>query len=475
MNRNRNININIKSVRRTIVKGGKGVDRARGTRDFLPVEMRKRRIMEERMREIAERWGYEEIRTPTFERSELFTLKSGEAILKEMYEFRDKGGRHLALRPELTAPVIRMYVNELKMVPRPTKVYYFGNCFRYEEPQKARYREFWQFGTEIIGSDSPEAQAELIALAFSILKALGVKAELQVGHVGLMRERLRAANVDAEEINTVMRLIDKGEQEEVVEFMDGIGVESESRDDALALLELKGKNVLRAAKDRNLIDGGADVVKELETVQKILDYYNVDYTLNLGIARGLNYYTGLVFEVYEIGGALGAQNQICGGGSYRLAALLGGEEIPTAGFAFGFDRLVEIFSVEENSLKRRGVTVIPVPVSVRAGAGAGAGAGERDQAQEVMREAVRITSMLRDSLHKQTPTQIDLMNRSLSAQLKSANARGDLFAVLIGKDELGQGKVTLRDLKTGEQERIAVDDCVARLEALFGEEFRIEG
>ena len=119
--------------------------------------------------------------------------------------------------------ITEMYLNELKMARKPTKWYYFGNCFRYEEPQKARYREFWQFGTEIIGSDSQEAQAELIALAFNILKSLGVKAELHVGHVGLIRERLRAANVNDEQINTVMRLIDKGEKEAVIEFLENGG------------------------------------------------------------------------------------------------------------------------------------------------------------------------------------------------------------------------------------------------------------
>ena len=123
------------------------IERARGTRDFMPAEMEKRRLMETKMRAIAASWSYDEIRTPTFELAELFTRKSGAGILKEMYEFKDKSGRHLALRPELTAPVIRMYVNELKMAPKPTKVYYFGNCFRYEEPQKARYRE-------LINSDS---------------------------------------------------------------------------------------------------------------------------------------------------------------------------------------------------------------------------------------------------------------------------------------------------------------------------------
>jgi histidyl-tRNA synthetase len=417
----------------------------------MPEEMRKWRIMEKRMRDVAERWGYEEIRTPTFERAELFTLKSGEAILKEMYEFRDKGGRHLALRPELTAPVVRMYLNELKMAPKPTKWYYFGNCFRYEEPQKGRYREFWHFGTEIIGSDSPEAQAEIIALAFSAMESLGIKAELNVGHVGLIRERLRVAHVNEEQINTVMRLIDKGERQAVIEFMDEMGVKDELIDDLLCLLDLKGKWALKEACNRNNIASDTGALQELELLLELLDCYGVDYTLNLGLARGLEYYTGMVFEIYETGGRLGAQNQICGGGSYRLAALFGGDDIPLTGFAFGFDRLAEIFSVEEKDLERRGVVVVPIR--------------DKDADREVMKTAIRIATTLREFVP--THTHIDLMNRSLSAQLKYANTRHDSFAVLVGKNELKEANVTLRNLNTGEQEKLSVEGCVERLKAYF--------
>ncbi len=426
------------------------IERARGTRDFMPAEMRKRRIMEERMREIAEKWGYEEIRTPTFERSELFTLKSGEEILKEMYEFKDKGGRHLALRPELTAPVIRMYVNELKMAPKPTKVYYFGNCFRYEEPQKARYREFWQFGAEIIGSDSPEAQAEIIALAYFIVKSLGVKAELHVGHVGLIRETLRGANVGEEKINNVMRLIDKGEREEVVGFMNELGVKEELIDDLICLIDLKGKYALKEARDHKIVaSDSSDALKELEMLLEILDYYGVLYTLNLGIARGLDYYTGMVFEIYEADGKLGAQNQICGGGSYRLAALFGGDDTPSTGFAFGFDRVAEIFPLETKDLKSMKVVVVPVR--------------EKNAAQDVVKEAIKIAFELREFF----PTYMDVMRRSLSAQLSYANSINAAFAVLVGKNEMKEAKVTLRNLDTGEQEKLSVEECVERLKVGF--------
>ena len=402
------------------------------------------------MRELTERWGYEEISTPTFELAELFTLKSGEAILKDMYEFEDKGGRHLALRPELTAPVTRMYVNELKMASKPTKVYYFGNCFRYEEPQKARYREFWQFGVEIIGSDRPEAQAEVIALAYYTLKSLGIKAELHVGHVGLIRERLRDAGVGEEKINKVMRLIDKGERQEVIAVMNGIGVEREVIDDLLRFIALRGKDALKEAHDHTIITPDSDALKELEMLLEMLNYYGVDYTLNLGIARGLDYYTGMVFEIYEAGGTLGAQNQICGGGSYRLAALLGGDEVPSTGFAFGFDRLAEIFRLENRDLKRKEVVVVPVRE------------GDTNE-REVVKEAIKIASKLREFFI----TQIDVMNRGLSAQLSYANAINASFAVLVGKNELKEGNVTLRDLNTGKQEGMCLEECVVRIKACF--------
>jgi len=170
--------------------------------------------------------------------------------------------------------------------------------------------------------------------------------------------------------------------------------------------------------------------------------------LNLGIARGLDYYTGMVFEIYEVGGSLGAQNQICGGGSYRLAALFGGDDVPSTGFAFGFDRLAEIFCLESEVLERMDVVVVPVR--------------ERNQDnREVVQEAIKVAFTLREFV----PTHIDVMNRSLSAQLSYANAIRASFAVLVGKNELEEGKVTLRDLNTGTQERMNLEDCVGRITA----------
>src|SRR5512136_113002 len=183
------------------------LQRPKGTRDFLPEEMEERRAVEGRLRDHARSWGYREIATPAFEHLELFTVKSGEGIVGEVYAFEDKKGLSMALRPEITAPVLRMYVNEGRSLPKPLRWFYFADCFRYEDPQKGRYRQFWQFGTELIGADTPEASAEVILLAADLLGATGVEFTLQVGHLAPMKKVLSplAPEVQAR----LMRFLDK--------------------------------------------------------------------------------------------------------------------------------------------------------------------------------------------------------------------------------------------------------------------------
>ncbi len=185
------------------------IQRPRGTRDFSPDEMYRRRQVESIMRQTCKTFGYMEIGTPTFESLKLFTAKSGEGIVKQLYNFKDKGGRDIVLRPELTAPVMRFYVNELQGFSKPLKLFYFGNCFRYEEPQKGRFREFYQFGAEVIGG---KADSEVIALAVKILKNAGLKNFiLKIGHLGILRNIL--GNVPP----SVMTIIDKKNFDELKE------------------------------------------------------------------------------------------------------------------------------------------------------------------------------------------------------------------------------------------------------------------
>lgn len=400
------------------------IQRPRGTRDFLPEEMFRRRMAELRLREIAERWGYSEISTPTFEHLELFTMKSGEGIVGELYAFKDKSGRELTLRPEMTAPVTRVFLNELKSAPRPMRFYYFANCFRYERPQKGRFREFWQFGVELIGSDGAHANAEVIALASEMLRSLGIRGDLRINDLSLLRKRLR--KLSGEEQNRALRLIDKKSFEELREFLRG-KMSVEDIENLIELVSFRG-----SPEDAEEFGELSGILKEL---CRILDLYGVEYSVDFGIARGLDYYTGIVFEIYAEG--LGAQNQICGGGSYDLASVFSSLSVPSTGFAIGFDRVMEITSISEKP--RKPVVLVSTP-------------GLRD-------EAIRVALKLRSDI----PVVTDVMNRSISAQMKYADAIGAKFALILGEREIEEGKILVRDLESGEQEEISFESLLEYL------------
>lgn len=409
------------------------IERPRGTRDFLPDEMEKRRAIESIMRKIAESYGYREIQTPTFEHLELFTIKSGEGIVEEIYAFKDKGGRDLALRPELTAPVMRMFVNECSVMPRPLRFYYFANCFRYERPQKGRYREFWQFGVELIGSTSPLADAEVISLAYTIMKELKLDFELHIGHVGLLRHLLR--DLEEDKASKIMRLIDKKDEKGLESYLNEIGVSNDLKESIRAMIELAG--------GKDVIEDAGKIIPDfdfthIETLCNILDALGVEYTLNLGIARGLDYYTGVVFEAYAKHG-LGAQKQICGGGSYRLAHLFGGEDVPSTGFALGFDRIAEICEIK--TLGKKTVAVVNF--------------------SGLESEAFKIADQIRENTDVHVV--VDVMERNIKRQLSYANDINADLVVIVGKREIQEGKVTVKDMESGEQRKLTLQELINEL------------
>ena len=376
------------------------VNRPRGTRDFLPADTARRRYVESIMRDVASKWGYSEIITPTFEHLDLFTLKSGEGIVGELYNFTDKGNREMTLRPELTAPVMRLYVNELQSFPKPLKLFYFENCFRYERPQKGRFREFWQFGVELIGSGKPDSDAEVIALADAMLKAVGVKGEMKLGNLAVIRTLL--SGLEPEIVSKVMRLVDKKEYAGLEALLDDIGAEEQLKSDLFHLIKLEGKYILP---DVIKIVGNIPELVSFEKTLKLLDAYGVDYSLDFGIARGLDYYTGMVFEVYAEG--LGAQKQVCGGGSYQLIQLFGGGDVPSTGFGIGFDRIMEICPLKQPALKN--LMLISKP--------------------NTYIEAIKFANELR----KYVPVHVDLMERNFKAQLSYANTINADYVVIVGE------------------------------------------
>ncbi len=414
--------------------------RPRGTRDMTPGLMLRMRYVTDILRDTAEIAGFLEVGTPTFEHSELFIERSGEEVVDQMYVFDDKGGRSLALRPEITASVMRLYSSELRSEPKPIKVFYIGNCFRYERPQKGRYREFWQFGTEIIGNDSPFANAELMTLAADGIDSIGVEdCLMRVGHVGVLRTLVNCLGLD--EKADLMALIDKGAFDEIRALDKG---------DALVyLLEVEDVEEARELFDSTefaqaLPEEFMDRFEDLATTLALLEAAGVEHRMDLGIARGLDYYTGIVFEIDVP--SLGAEKQVCGGGSYDLGDIFGVPGTKATGFAMGVDRLMlSVGDLDDASLKGSEVHVVPL----------------LDEASGV---ALNVAGTLRDEGLR---TVLNLSCPKPGKAIKQALNAGALGIVFIGEDELADSTYTVKDLDKQTQATVPGEKLIDTVQALY--------
>jgi histidyl-tRNA synthetase len=415
----------------------------RGTRDFTPEEMTIRRYIEEKMRQTFTTYGYGEVQTPIFENLELFTAKSGDSIIDEIYDFTDKGGRKLALRPELTAPVIRLYIEKLQMEPKPLKLYYFGNCFRYDRPQKGRYREFQQAGCELIGANTPEAYAELIALAYSLIKNVGLKnIKLQIGNLTIIDSIFTILNLTDIHKKELLPLIDKSKFTEIHEYLSTTTLQDETIQQFITILQTPDINQIK-----KFIAPQESAMQQLSQLQQIIHLLQHSFgieklEINMGIVRGLDYYKGIVFEISAP--ILGAEKQICGGGVYDLIPLFGGRDTSTAGFAIGFDRTILALEAEEFTFPTFSTDVYIIPYN-----------------KEMNEKAIEIAQHLRE---KKITTEIDLLNRGIGKALKHANSKNYSTALIIGPSELEKDSVTLRDMKTGEQQLIKINDIITAIQ-----------
>ncbi|RZN62794.1 MAG: histidine--tRNA ligase [Methanonatronarchaeia archaeon] len=428
------------------------IQKPKGTRDFSPEEMEIRRLVEEKVRKICKKSGFREVKTPTFEYTDLFELKSGEEIIEDIYDFEDKSGRNIALRPEITAPVMRFYSESLRARPKPLKLYYIGNCFRYEQPQKGRYREFWQFGTEIIGGNIKKCNAESIHLACSILDEFDLDFSIEIGHLGILRGVLENGSLTLKEQNKVMSLIDKGEEKKLFDLIEKAGASDEIISAVDSLINMD-KNKSKS----EILDCTHNIVKEFDIAKKnfeefvkvleIFDGYkkDFDYIINFGISRGLDYYIGTVFEIFV--SELGAQNQICGGGSYKIPPLMDKE---STGFAFGFDRLVEALS-EQKSLPKISPNpfIMISPVS-----------------EEFRKEALNLTLQIRRFL----PADIDMTDRGIGDQLSYANSLDIPYVGIIGEKEVEEKTISLKNMVTGEQSKIEFKEIIEFLKSKYKSE-----
>ena len=428
------------------------LQRPRGTRDFAPSEMARRRQVEKQLRQTVELFGYREISTPVFELTELFTKKSGDAIVNQMYSFEDKGGRGISLRPELTVPTIRFYADELHKLPKPLKIYYYGNCFRYERPQKGRFREFWQFGVELIEAGTPESQAEVVALAVKAILNTGLKGfKVRIGHLEILKSILNDYGITPDQQGVLMPLIDKKDLVGLEETMMsdlGLGYDTfQELSEFIGIdIRYKGEDVKGVLKGneklQNIIKNHPDLGDKVETFEEVLEYivlYGVqDFTVDLGVARGIDYYSGIVFEIDAP--ELGTEKQICGGGEYSLYDVFDIKEINSIGFAIGFDRVFMALESQEFGFEQFELDAYIIPLS--------------DKARSI---ALKVATDRRENM---VVVDVDLVRRNISKGLKYANAVRSKFAIIIGDDELARNSVTVRNMDSGDQQLVPISDLV---------------
>lgn len=402
----------------------------KGTKDLLPKDAYKWQYIEKTAREVAELFNAKEIRTPTFEHTEAFIRSVGETtdiVNKEMYTFTDKGGRSITLKPEGTAGVIRAFVESgLYASALPVKLYYFTNCFRYERPQAGRLREFHQFGVEFLGSSDAGIDAEVILLAKSFLDRLNVKnLKLYINSIGCKECRKK---------------YQKALRDFLADKKDSLCDRCKERYDTnpMRILDCKDEDCKKLTEGAPVILDYIcdDCKKHFENVKSLLTAAGVEYEVDAGIVRGLDYYTKTVFEF--VSDNIGAQSTVCGGGRYDgLVEEFGGGNISGVGFAVGIERLLLLMENNGEEIKE------PAPLTIYV-----APMGDKER-----KEAFGIVSDLRK---KGISADTDYMERGIKSQFKYADKIKARFVGVIGEKESENGVVKLKDMASGEEKDVPV-------------------
>lgn len=406
----------------------------KGTKDIYGSYMEEWQRVEQVMRELCSDFGIKEIRIPIFEHTELYLRGVGETtdiVQKEMYTFKDKADRSITLRPEGTAGVARSFIEHgMYNNPQPTRRFYIGPMFRYENTQKGRQRQFHQFGVEMLGSYSPALDAEAISVAAELLKRLGIKdVELRINSLGCNECRQR--------YNTALK-------EYIGSNIDKLCDDCKSRFDKnpLRVLDCKEESCQRIIAEAPVVlDYLDDECKEhFETVKAILDDMGIKYTVDEKIVRGLDYYTRTVFEFVANG--IGTQGTVCGGGRYdNLIAECGGQPMGCAGFAVGIERLLLMLEAQNGEFKETNEMDIYIGSIGKEGLVKSQGIAYRMRSEGIRAEG-------------------DSVGRSVKAQMKYANKIGAKYSVILGDNEIAEDTANLKNMETGEQEQIKVSELV---------------
>ena len=411
----------------------------KGTYDILPNDADSWQRVETCVREFITRAGYSEIRTPAFEKTELFTRSVGEdsdVVSKEMYSWTDQGGTDITLKPEYTASVIRSYIQHNLGAKSPlTKLYYLDNLFRRERPQKGRYRQFRQYGIEAIGSPHPEQDAEVITIAYELLVELGIKdITLKLNSIGSSecRNKYRQALKDF-----------------LQPHIDKLSETSRKRFDSnpMRILDTKIDFEIVLLQDAPTITSflTLDDANHFDEVQIYLEALDVPFTLDTALVRGLDYYNRTTFEI--ISSKLGAQDALCGGGRYdKLAETLGGKQTPAVGFAAGLERILIAMDEVDTDQKIQADKIYLI----------GLGDAVRPTMLKILGEARKAGLIM----------EFDSLRRSIKSQMREANKIGASLAIIIGDKELKDKSVQIKDLKNGQQESIPIDSIISYIKSL---------
>ena len=409
----------------------------KGTKDILPDQSHGWQALKVIIRSTMNNYGYKEIRTPAFERTELFSRGVGEEtdiVSKEMYSWTDQGGEKLTLKPDLTAPVVRAFIQHNLREQSPiNKLYYIDTLFRRERPQKGRYRQFHQFGIEAFGSENPEIDAEVIAVALAVFNTLGLE--------GL---KLKLNSIGSPECRTLYR---QEIRSYLKPYLNDLSEISQRRFDKnpLRILDTKIPHEIEILNDiPNVSDSWTpEDMAHFEELKSLLDAMDIQYSLAPRLVRGLDYYTRTTFEITS--SALGAQDALCGGGRYDgLVKTLGGKATPGIGFAAGMERILLAMGNFDSNINNTQLYIVGLGDTVRP----------------------VVVKLAEDLRQNNIRTNFDPLRRSLKAQMREANKTDARYAILIGDQELESGEVELKDLSTGDQEKIALDKLVDHINSL---------
>ena len=409
----------------------------KGTKDILPNQSHGWQALKVIIRSTMNNYGYKEIRTPAFERTELFSRGVGEEtdiVSKEMYSWTDQGGEKLTLKPDLTAPVVRAFIQHNLREQSPiNKLYYIDTLFRRERPQKGRYRQFHQFGIEAFGSENPEIDAEVIAVALAVLNNLGLE--------GLT---LKLNSIGSPECRSLYRKTIRSYLKPYLNDLSGIS-QRRFEKNPLRILDTKIPHEIEILNDiPNVSDSWTPEDKaHFEELKSLLDAMDIQYSLAPRLVRGLDYYTRTTFEITS--SALGAQDALCGGGRYDgLVKTLGGKATPGIGFAAGMERILLAMGNFDSNINNTQLYIVGLGDTVRP----------------------VVVKLAEDLRQNNIRTNFDPLRRSLKAQMREANKTDARYAILIGDQELESGEVELKDLSTGDQEKIALDKLVGHINSL---------